>query len=113
VEKKVYVSDLVDYILDISTQYDWVNDSSEKLNIYRMVEAKFGDVYSGAQAITKAQAELLDRLIDKQKQYIKAQSGHIRNTNIYPVLRGTGKAANETLRWLEAERQRLSGKEKE
>lgn len=40
---KVYVPELTDYILDLSTQYDWVNSPSERQDLDKLVEAKYGN----------------------------------------------------------------------
>lgn len=122
----MYVSDLVDYILDISTQYDWVNDPSEKLNIYRMVEAKFGDVYSGAQAATKARLDARIEAVKHLKKenkfgfeqlnlVVEYQDGS--NSGVIPFRKHWNKCydaflitANDYIKELQAERQRLSKK---
>lgn len=64
------------------------------------------------QKVKEAEITLMDKLISEQKEFRKAQYGHIRNNNNWPRTRGAGTTTDNTVAWLERVRATLRKEDK-
>lgn len=62
------------------------------------------------EAILEARIDEVTKLCDDQVNFVKAQSGHVRNNNNWPRTRGAGKTAKDAVAWLDRRLKTLNTK---